>query len=82
MATLAIKHRVPLRAMPAPGRRVEIDYLGTTVGGTVSRMSDDGRTLEVLTDEGASLTFSLNRATATFTAGGGQTGPRLRFVPE
>ncbi len=68
--------------MPAPGRPVKIDYLGATVGGTVSHVSDDGRTLEVVTDDGASLTFTLNRATATFTAGGGQTGPRLRFVPD
>ena len=67
--------------MPTPGRRVEIDYLGATVGGTVSHVADDGRTLEVVTDEGGSLMFTLNRATATFTAGGGQTGPRLRFVP-
>lgn len=59
-----------------------IDYLGATVGGTVTHVTDDGRRLEVVTDDGASLTFTLNRATATFTAGGGQTGPRLRFVPE
>jgi hypothetical protein len=68
--------------MPTPGRQVEIDYLGTTVRGTVSQVAEDGRRLEVVTDEGASLTFVLNRATATFISGGGQTGPRLRFVPE
>ena len=68
--------------MPSPGRQVEIDYLGATVGGTVSHVADDGRTLEVVTDDGASLTFTLNRATATFVAGGGQTGPRLRFIAE
>ncbi len=68
--------------MPSPGRQVEIDYLGATVGGTVSHVADDGRTLEVVTDDGASLTFTLNRATATFIAGGGQTGPRLRFIAE
>jgi len=65
--------------MPTPGRPVAIDYLGTTVGGTVSQVADDGRRVEVVTDDGASLTFVLNRATATFTADGGQTGPRLRF---
>jgi hypothetical protein len=68
--------------MPTPGRQVEIDDLGATVAGTVSHVADDGRTLEVVTDEGSALTFTLNRATATFTAGGGQTGPRLRFVPQ
>jgi hypothetical protein len=67
--------------MPHPGQSVHVDYLGSTVPGTVSDVADDGRTLEVVTEEGASLTFTLNRATATFTAGGGQTGPRLRFVP-
>lgn len=68
--------------MPTPGRPVEIDYLGATVGGTVTQVADEGRTLEVVTDDGASLTFVLNRATATFIADGGQTGPRLRFIPE
>jgi hypothetical protein len=68
--------------MPTPGRAVKVDYLGTTVDGIVSHVAEDGRTLEVVTEEGTSLTFTLNRATATFTAGGGQTGPRLRFVPE
>lgn len=70
-----------LRAMPLPGGPVLIDYLGATVRGTVSDVAADGRRLEVVTEEGAALTFTLNRATATFTAGGGQTGPRLRFVP-
>jgi hypothetical protein len=66
--------------MPQPGGSVLIDYLGTTVHGTVREVSDEGRRLEVVTDDGATLTFALNRATATFTAGGGQTAPRLRFV--
>jgi hypothetical protein len=66
--------------MPQPGGSVLIDYLGTTVHGTVKEVSDEGRRLEVVTDDGATLTFALNRATATFTAGGGQTAPRLRFV--
>lgn len=66
--------------MPLPGVPVLIDYLGATVPATVSEVAADGRRLEVVTEEGASLTFTLNRATATFTAGGGQTGPRLRFA--
>jgi hypothetical protein len=68
--------------MPTPGRAVKVDYLGSTVDGTVSHVADDGRTVEVITEEGTSLTFTLNRATATFTAGGGQTGPRLRFTAD
>jgi hypothetical protein len=34
----------------------------------------------LITEEGATLIFELNRATAIFTAGGGQTAPRLRFI--
>lgn len=66
--------------MPRPGQSVQVDYLGSTVSGTVSAVTDDGRTLDVVCDDGATLRFTLNRATAIFTAGGGQTGPRLRFV--
>jgi hypothetical protein len=67
--------------MPVPGGPVLIDYLGSTVHGTVKEVADDGRRLEVLSEDGATLTFQLNRATAMFTAGGGQTAPRLRFLP-
>ena len=66
--------------MPHPGGSVLIDYLGSTVRGTVHQVADDGRRLEVVTEDGATLIFELNRATATFTAGGGQTAPRLRFA--
>lgn len=72
---------MPLRAMPRPGAAVLIDYLGATVRGTVTRVAQGGRELEVLAEDGATMTFALNRATATFTAGGAQTGPRLRFAP-
>ncbi|HEX3975858.1 MAG TPA: hypothetical protein VHW96_06310 [Solirubrobacteraceae bacterium] len=72
---------MPLRAMPEVGRSVLIDYLGSTVHATVKEVAGDGRRLEVVTEDGATLTFKLNRATAMFTAGGGQTAPRLRFGP-
>jgi hypothetical protein len=65
--------------MPEVGGSVLIDFLGSTVSGTVRRVDRDGRRVEVMTEEGDTLTFSLNRATATFTADGSQTGPRLRF---
>ncbi len=71
---------MPLRALPQVGGRVLIDYLGSTVRGTVREIAEEGRRLEVLTEDGRTMTFALNRATATFTAGGGQTAPRLRFV--
>ena len=66
--------------MPEVGGSVLVDYLGVTVHGTVKEVADDGRRLEVVTEDGSTLTFELNRATAMFTAGGGQTAPRLRFV--
>lgn len=68
--------------MPHPGAAVDIDYLGSTVRGVVHDVSPDGRRLEVVTEDGARMTFALNRATATFTAGGAQTGARLRFTDE
>ena len=71
---------MPLRALPQIGGPVLIDYLGATVPGTVREIGDGGRRLEVLTADGTAMTFALNRATATFTAGGAQTGARLRFV--
>jgi hypothetical protein len=65
--------------MPRLGQEVTIEYLAGTARATVRRIEDGGRRLEVLTEDGATVTFALNRATATFTAGGEQTGARLRF---
>jgi hypothetical protein len=65
--------------MPEIGGEVLIDYLGSTVAGTVQSITAQGRRLEVETEDGRCLTFTLNGATATFTAGGLQTGARLRF---
>ncbi len=70
---------MPLRAMPQVGGRVLIDHLGVTVAGVVAWVAGDGRRLEVVTEDGATLEFALNRATATFTVEGRQTAPRLRF---
>ncbi len=65
--------------MPWVGGPVLIDFLSGPVAGTVSRVDAAGRRVEVVTEEGDPVSFTLNRATATFTAGGGQTGARLRF---
>jgi hypothetical protein len=65
--------------MPEIGGEVLIEYLGSTVAGTVHSVTAEGRRLEVETEDGQHLTFALNGATATFTAGGLQTGARLRF---
>ncbi len=65
--------------MPQVGGPVDVRFLGVTVAGTVRRITDDGRRLEVSTEDGETITFALNRATALFTAEGGQTGARLTF---
>jgi hypothetical protein len=65
--------------MPAVGGSVLVEYLDATIRGTVSEIAGGGRRLTVVTEDHRTLTFALNRATATFTADGGQTGPRLRF---
>jgi hypothetical protein len=68
-----------LRAMPEVGRSVVIIYPGTRVRGTVRRVDEEGRRLLVSTEDGETLGFALNRATATFTAEGNQAGARLWF---
>jgi hypothetical protein len=65
--------------MPRVGVTVSIEYLGSTVRGTVETVEEDGRRVTVHTDDGGTVDFSLNRATATFTIDGTQTGARLRF---
>lgn len=71
---------MPIRAMPAVGGEVLVEFLGASVPGTVTHVDAEGRTLEVETEDGARLSFTLNRATAAFTSDG-LTGARLRFVP-
>lgn len=70
---------MPLRAMPRVGATVSIEYLGASVRGVVDSVAGEGRLLFVETEDGRSMQFTLNRATATFTTDGGQTGARLRF---
>ena len=71
---------MPLRSMPRVGGRVVVNFLGATVHGTVRSVSD-GRAPAGGGDRGRrDAAFALNRATATFTAEGQQTGARLTFV--
>jgi hypothetical protein len=65
--------------MPVVGGSVRVNFLGTTVRGTVRRVDTEARALEVETEDGDTFTFTLNRATATFMVQGSQTGPRLTF---
>ena len=65
--------------MPHVGGSVRVNFLGSTVRGTVRQIDVSARALEVVTEDGETLSFALNRATATFTVQGSQTGPRLTF---
>ncbi|MFZ0388321.1 MAG: hypothetical protein WAL22_21845 [Solirubrobacteraceae bacterium] len=68
-----------LRVMPIVGAAVIIDHLGSTEHGIVASVDAHERSVKVTTEHGRALMFVLNRATATFTSDGGQTGSRLRF---
>ena len=68
--------------MPRVGGAVLVNFLGSTVRATVDSVAAEGRRLRVTTEDGETLWFVLNRATATFTAEGHQTGARLTFTPE
>jgi hypothetical protein len=63
--------------MPHVGGAVWVVYLDATVSGVVQVLDDGGRRITVLTEDGETLTFALNRATARFTDH--QTGARLMF---
>jgi hypothetical protein len=65
--------------MPTVGGPVVIRYLGSTARGTVREVDQDGRRLLVATEDGETIAFTLNLATATFTADGSQEGARLSF---
>ena len=65
--------------MPVVGAAVIIDHLGSTEHGVVAAVDSVQRSVRVATEHGRTLTFVLNRATATFTSDGAQTGSRLRF---
>lgn len=69
-----------LRVMPTVGAEVIIDHLGAVEHAVVHHVDAEARQVEVVTERGVAITFTLNRATATFTVGGGQTGARLRFA--
>lgn len=75
----AITGSVALRVMPIVGAAVIIDHLGSTEHGIVASVDAHERSVKVTTEHGRALMFVLNRATATFTSDGGQTGSRLRF---
>jgi hypothetical protein len=61
------------------GTAVTVALLSRRVRGSVEDVSDDGRRLTVLTEEGEVMEFALSQATGYFTGGGTQSGARLSF---
>jgi len=57
--------------MPIVGAGVVVRDLGWTATGTVQHVAEDGRTIEVTTETGEHLTFTLSPATARFAAKNG-----------
>lgn len=64
--------------MPHIGQPVVVLHLGARTPGIVQQIGDGGRRLEVLTEDGETLIFTLSRATGRFTSTG--SGERLMFA--
>jgi hypothetical protein len=66
------------RALPSVGASVAVFFLAARVHGEVVAVDDDLRGLDVLTDEGETIRFVLQRTTGKFHSEG-QVGARLFF---
>lgn len=67
------------RRAPRVGAAVTISFLATRVRGAVEEVSDEGRRVLVLTEEGELIEFVLSPVTGIFVRDGDQTGARLSF---
>jgi hypothetical protein len=70
---------MPLRVVPRVGHPVTIAFLAARIDGVVAGTDDERRSLSVLTDEGETVRFALNRATGRYLSEGRQSGARLLF---
>jgi hypothetical protein len=66
------------RTLPRIDQSVTVVYLAERVAGTVTSVDSDQRGLEVVTEEGDKIRFTLQPTTGRFQAEG-QHGPRLYF---
>ncbi len=66
------------RMQPHVGQSVTVVFLAARVAGTVAAVDADHRGLEVVTEEGETIRFTLQRVSGRFQADG-QDGPRLYF---
>jgi len=67
------------RALPRVGARVVVFFLAARVKGEVVGVDPDLRALEVLTEEGETMRFTLQRTTGRFQSVGTD-GARLYFA--
>ena len=73
----------PSRPVPRVGVRSRIVHFGGgSQPGVVVGVHDEGRRVEVRSDEGELLEFVLNPATARFMSASGPHGPRLELPPD
>jgi phage baseplate assembly protein gpV len=71
---------MPIRALPRIGDQVTVAFLSGQVGGVVAGADDEQRSVNVVTDDGETVRFALNRATGRFLSDGRQSGARLLFT--
>jgi hypothetical protein len=73
----------PSRPLPRVGARARIAHFGGGYeDGVVFRVEEEGRRLQVRSDDGELLEFVLNPATARFIAAGPAQGPRLELLED
>jgi hypothetical protein len=68
-----------LRRQPRLGDEVTVSYLAVDVAGVIEEVDDTQRRLRVVTEDGESLVFTLDAATASFVTGTHGVTARLRF---
>jgi hypothetical protein len=69
--------------VPRVGARSRIAHFGGgSQSGVVVGVHDEGRRVEVRSDEGELLEFVLNPATARFVSASGPHGPRLELLQD
>jgi hypothetical protein len=65
------------RGVPCVGDEVTVAFLAARVGGVVAHTADGFRSVHVVTDDGETVRFALNRATGRYLSDGRQSGARL-----
>ncbi len=69
-----------IRALPNIGDPVTVAFLSAQVDGVVAGADADRRSVNVVTDDGETVSFALNRATGRWLSDGRQSGARLLFT--